>query len=149
VSAALTLATLDHIDRLIALSGAFAEEMGFASDAEHRAAALAPLLEGSPHGAAYVIGPPRAPVGYAVLSFGWSLEFGGLDAMLDELYIRPAVRGRGMASEVLQALPKALGAAGVRGLHLEVAADDEKTQRLYRKAGFVPRAGYHLMSRAL
>ena len=149
MSAALHLATTAHLDRLVALSGAFAEEMGMASDPEHRAAGLAPLLEGSPYGAVYLIGPPKAPVGYLVLSFGWSIEFGGMDAMLDEIYVRPAVRGRGMASQVLQALPLALKGAGVRGLHLEVAIADSKTQRLYAKAGFKLRDGYHLMSRAL
>lgn len=149
MSAALHLAGVDDIDRLLVLSGAFATEMGMPSDDEHRARALGPLLEGSPHGAVYLIGPKRAPVGYLVLSFGWSIEFGGLDAMLDELFIRPGVRGRGMASEVLQTIPKVLGEAGLRGLHLEVTTDDAATQRLYAKAGFKLRNGYHLMSRAL
>lgn len=150
MSAALTLATAEHLDRLVALSGAFAEEMGFAADPAQRAEALSPLLSGtSPHGAVYVIGPGRAPVGYVALSFGWSLEFGGLDAVIDEIYVRPQVRGRGVATQVLQALAMALRGAGVRGLHLEVAREDEKSQKLCRKAGFAPRDGYHLMSRAL
>jgi len=149
MSAALHLATSEDLERVCALSASFAAEMGLEQDPEQRAAALAPLLAGSPHGAIYLIGPKRAPVGYAVLSFGWSIEFGGLDAVLDELFIRPPVRGRGMATEVLHALPRALGGAGVRGIHLEVAADDTATQRLYAKAGFRLRSGYHLMSRAL
>lgn len=149
MSAAMHLAKPEHLERLVALSGAFAEEMGFASDAAHRSAAFAPLLDGSPHGAVYLIGPVRAPVGYIVLSFGWSIEFGGLDAVLDELYIRPAVRGRGMASEVLIALPRLLQNHGLRGVHLEVAKHDAATQRLYARAGFKLRDGYLLMSRAL
>ena len=149
MTAALHLAKPENLERLIALSGAFAEELGIPSEEDTRRAALKPLLEGSPHGAAYLVGPPRAPVGYAVVSFGWSLEFGGLDGLLDELYIRPPVRGRGMASEVLNALPKALAQAGLRALHLEVDREDTKTQNLYRRAGFSMRERYALMSRPL
>ena len=74
---------------------------------------ILPLLEGSPHGAVYLIGPARAPIGYAIVSFGWSVEFGGLDGFVDELYLRPAVRRRGIATEALLALGQRLGAAGM------------------------------------
>lgn len=147
MSAALTLAQPEHADRLDALVGAFHTEHGITLSAEARRAGLLPLLQGSPHGAAYLIGPPRAPIGYVVVTFGWSLEFGGLDGFVDELYIRPAVRGRGMASDVLSSLPKALADAGMRALHLEVHRDQDRARRLYGKAGFALRDGYHLMTR--
>ena len=114
-----------------------------------RAAGLQPLLDGIPHGAAYLIGPARAPIGYVVVTFGWSIEFGGMDGFIDELYIRPGVRGRGIATEVLLALPRALGDAGVKALHLEVDAGNDVAQRLYGRAGFRLREGYHLMTRTL
>ena len=97
MSAALTLAGPDHLDALDRLVAAFHLEVGIEADEAQRRAAIAPPLEGIPHGAAYLIGPERAPIGYIVISFGWSMEFGGLDGMIDELYIRPGVRGRGVA----------------------------------------------------
>lgn len=118
------------------------------TDAE-RTAALAPLLEGSPHGAAYLVGPSRAPIGYVIVTFGWSVEFGGMDGFIDEIYIRAAVRGRGIASEVLNALPAALAKAGVKALHLEVDRANAPVQRLYEKSGFTARPNYMLMSRRL
>jgi GNAT superfamily N-acetyltransferase len=148
VSAAVTLASPDHLERLVALSGAFAAEMGQECDPVARAEALAPLLEGSPHGAVYVIGPGRAPVGYVALAFGWSLALGGLDATIDELYIRPAVRGRGLAPQVLQAVAMTLKRAGVRGLHLQVA-QEAATVRLFTRAGFSARNADRRMTRAL
>lgn len=149
MSTRLHLAGPDDLDRLLKLTADFSAEMGIENDADHRGKALMPLLEGSPHGAVYVIGPAKSPVGYVILSFGWSLEFGGMDGFVDELYIRPAVRGRGMASDVLYSLPKALKEAGLKALHLEVAREDEDAQRLYRRARFVPRDGAMLMSRVL
>ena len=147
MSAALTLATLEHLDKLDALVAAFHAEAGISINDDARHAGLKPMLEGIPHGAAYLIGPSRAPIGYLVVTFGWSLEFGGLDGFLDEIYVRPGVRGRGIASEVLQALPRALAGAGLKALHLEVAKDAVRTQALYKRAGFRPRDGYMLMTK--
>jgi len=149
VSSALTLAGPEHLKVLLPLVAAFHKEEGITSTPEDRQAALQPLLEGIPHGAAYLIGPARSPIGYIVISFGWSVEFGGLDGLIDELYIRRAVRGRGIASSVLSNLPRALAGAGLKALHLEVATDNGAAANLYRKNGFEVRGGFHLMSRKL
>lgn len=149
MSAALHLAKPDDLDRLLALVAAFHTEQGLQSTDEARRGGLVPLLKGIPHGVAYLIGPARAPMGYLIISFGWSVEFGGMDGILDEIYLRPAVRGRGIASEVLMALPKALAGAGVMALHLEVDRTNERTKRLYARAGFKARERYLLMSKRL
>lgn len=149
MSTKLHLAGAADMDRLLTLTAAFHAEMSIETDLELRRRALGPLLDGCPHGAIYLIGPQRAPVGYVIISFGWSVEFGGLDGFVDELYIRPAVRGRGMATDVLYSLPRALKDAGLMALHLEVDRADEATQRLYRRAHFEPRPRYMLMSRKL
>lgn len=145
----LHLAGEDDADKLLPLVAAFHAEMDFDTDADHRAAAIAPLLSGSPHGAIWLVGPRRAPVGYVVLTFGWSVEFGGLDAIVDELFIRPAVRGRGMGQEALDGVAKAMKQAGLRALHLEVDGSDERARKFYRKAHFSPRDKYIFMSRVL
>ncbi|MEL6464526.1 MAG: GNAT family N-acetyltransferase [Pseudomonadota bacterium] len=149
MSAALTLAAPEHFDRLDALVAAFHAEEGINMSPEVRAAGIQPLLDGIPHGAAYLIGPPRAPIGYVVVTFGWSIEFGGMDGFIDEIFIRPGVRKRGIATEVLLALPRALGEAGVKALHLEVDTANTVAQKLYTRAGFKLRDGYHLMTRML
>ncbi|WP_425043910.1 GNAT family N-acetyltransferase [Primorskyibacter sp. S87] len=149
MSAALRLARPEDLDRVLSLVAAFHSEEGIVQDQDQRRSALLPLLEGIPHGCIYLIGPARAPLGYAIITFGWSVEFGGMDAFLDEIYIRPAVRGRGIASEVLHDLPKALAEAGVCAIHLEVNRENETAQRLYERAGFCLRAKYLLMSKRL
>ena len=149
MSAALHLARPEDLDRLLPLVTAFHAEEGLEQSDEATRAALTPLLEGSPYGAAYIIGPTRAPIGYVIITFGWSVEFGGMDGFVDEIYIRPRVRGRGIASEVLLELPKALADAGMKALHLEVDRDNDTAQRLYGRTGFKPRERYMLMTRRL
>lgn len=149
MSAALHLAKPADLERLNTLVAAFHDEEGISLSDDARRAGLLPLLEGIPHGAAYLIGPARAPVGYVIVTFGWSVEFGGMDGFIDELYIRPPVRGRGMASEVLISLPNALAQGGIKALHLEVERTNDTASRLYTRAGFKARERYMLMTRKL
>jgi ribosomal protein S18 acetylase RimI-like enzyme len=149
VSAAFTLAKPEHLERLIGLVAAFHAEAGIEQSDEDRHNGIAPLLDGIPHGIAYLIGPPRAPIGYVIITLGWSVEFGGLDAIIDEIYVRPGVRGRGIASEALLALPNALSGAGVKAVHLEVDKENLIAQKLYSRAGFRPRDNYIFMTRKL
>lgn len=149
MSAALHLARPEHLEKLLAMVEAFHAEEGLETSPEHRRAGIEPLLEGIPYGAVYIIGPTRAPIGYIVVTFGWSVEFGGMDGFVDELYIRPPVRGRGLASEVLIELPKTLAQAGIKALHLEVDRDNAQAQRLYQRTRFQPRDRYMLMTKVL
>jgi len=149
MSASLHLARPEDLEKLLPLVQGFHGEEGIQSDDAQRRGALLPLLEGIPYGAIYLIGPTRAPIGYIIVTFTWSVEFGGLDGMIDEFFIRPAVRGRGIATEVLFALPRTLAEAGVRALHLEVDRDNDAALRLYNRARFTARDRYLLMSRTL
>ncbi|WP_432449703.1 GNAT family N-acetyltransferase [Aliiroseovarius marinus] len=145
----LRLATMDDLDRLMKLVAAFHAEEGIAQDDETRRGALEPLLQGSPHGAIWMIGPSMAPVGYIAVSFGWSIEFGGLDAFLDEFFVRERVRGRGMGSEALATLLRALSGQGIAAMHLEVDTGNTRSRHLYERMGFKTRDHYHLMSQLL
>ncbi|WP_372885938.1 GNAT family N-acetyltransferase [Shimia sp.] len=149
MSTALHLARPDDLARLLPLVEACHSEAGILLDDAARMAAVAPLLEGTPLGAVYLIGPARAPVGYVVLAFGWSVELGGMDAYVDELYIRPPVRRRGMGSDALTALGGALGEAGVRAFHLKADETSPEIRAFYQRAGFAPRGGYMLVTRKL
>lgn len=142
----LRLATPDDLERLLPLVAGFHAEEGIEQDDDTRRGALAPLLEGSPHGAIWMIGPRVAPVGYIAVSFGWSIEFGGIDAFLDEIYVRERVRGRGMGSEALAALVRALTGQGITAMSLEVDTDNQRVRALYERMGFQSRSRYHLMT---
>ena len=149
MTTAIHLAGPDDAPRLLALIAKFHEECGIERTDAQREGALMPLLEGSPLGAAWLFGPAKAPTGYTIITFGWSMEFGGMDAFVDELFIRPSVRKRGIASEVLMAISSSLSDVGVKALHLEVDREDAATQRLYSRAHFKLRDRYALMTRTL
>jgi len=133
---ALTVARTGDLERLLPMVAACHAETGRDSDEALRRDGLAPLLDGSPHGVVYLIGPPRAPIGYALLSFGWSVARGGLTAQLVEFHIRRAVRGRGIGSEVLVSLPRALAGAGLRAIDVEIDAADTRARAFFARLRF-------------
>jgi ribosomal protein S18 acetylase RimI-like enzyme len=143
----LHLAGLEDMEKLLPLVAGFHAHHNISLSEDERRAALTPLLEGIPHGMVYLIGPRKAPVGYIVITLGYSVELGGIDGFVDEFFIREKIRGRGMGSEALTTLLPALKQHGVKALHLEVARDNERAQRLYKRAGFEARETYMLMTR--
>jgi ribosomal protein S18 acetylase RimI-like enzyme len=140
---------MDDLDRLTKLVAGFHAHHKIEQDDDTRHNALCPLLEGSPHGAIWLIGPRLSPVGYIAVSFGWSIELGGLEAFLDEFFVRERVRANGMGSEALRALLPALSAQGVKAIHLEIDGDNAPAHKLYERLGFQSRDRYHLMSQML
>ena len=116
------------------------------SDAQRRAA-LGPLLApDSSFGRVWLIRSAGRTVGYAAVCFGYSIEFAGRDAFLDELFVEEAARGRGIGRAVLALVQQQCAALGVGALHLEVARDNTRARRLYEALGFEPRERFHLMS---
>lgn len=146
---ALTLARPADLDRLCAQVATCEAEAGRSPDMEVLRTALAPLLDGSPHGAAYLIGPVRAPIGHVILSFGWSLAQAGLTGRIDQLYIRAAVRGRGVGSEVMGTLPRALAGAGLKALWLSIDREDARARALHEKLRFAAQDDMLIMLRRL
>jgi GNAT superfamily N-acetyltransferase len=88
------------------------------------------------------------PVGYAVLALGFSLEFGGRSAFLDELYVEPAWRGGGVGTVALRLLQETSRELGARSLALEVGLDNPGAERLYGREGFTSN-GRQLMTRRI
>ena len=96
--------------------------------------ALVPLLESDEHGTVWVAQDSEHLVGYAVLTWGWSVESGGREALLDELYAGRS--GAGIGSALVQSCVAAAAAAGARAMFLETEVDNDAARRLYRRHGF-------------
>ena len=76
-------------------------------------------------------------IGYLIVTFGWSLEYFGRDAFIDELFIVAERRNQGHGAAAIRALEVELQSLGVRAVHLEVNADNPAAN-LYRRLGYQP-----------
>jgi GNAT superfamily N-acetyltransferase len=99
---------------------------------------LTDLIQDPGLGRVWLILDATEPIGYLVLTFGYSLEY-GRDAMLDELFIGASHRGRGVGTAAMQFLEAACRDLGICAVHLEVSHQNDAARRLYARAGF---AGY-------
>lgn len=135
-------------DRLVRMMGAFYAETGFPFDAARAGRAFDDLLADPGRGRAWILLDDGEAAGYFVLTLGFSMEFGGPCAFLDDLWVRPASRGRGLGKLALSTLDGAGASLGVRAIHLEVDPENERALALYRGAGFRDRS-LRLMTRTL
>jgi len=88
-------------------------------------------------GRAWVIRTGGAIIGYAFVAFGYSMEYGGRDAFLDEIYVTAEHRGRGLGRAMMRVIDETCRAHEVKALHLYVERDNLAAQEFYRRIGFV------------
>lgn len=110
------------------------EHIAFDEGAARRA--LAQILHDRRFGVVHLIRAGAETAGYLVLTFGFSLEFQGRDAFVDELYLREPFRGRGIGRACIRFAAEVCRAEGVTALHLEVERRNTRAQALYRRTGF-------------
>jgi len=96
---------------------------------------LGELLATPAAGRAFLIRDDQLSLGYLVLSFDFSLEYGGKNAWIDELFIRPEFRGKGIGSQALDFAAQTARQLGATVLHLEVNRGNPAID-LYRRNGF-------------
>lgn len=100
-----------------------------------RGATLA-LLSSPIFGNIWLLRREKEYVGYLVLTFGFSLEFGGRDALLDELFIVEPHRSKGLGRQALQFVFAHCREQGIHALHLEVLSGNDTAPVIYSRFGF-------------
>ena len=131
-----------RIERLVRRQSGRALPLVQAQSREHHislsAQALAEALRGllPRRGALVLANEAGADIGVAALSFTWTLERGGKVAWLDELYVVPGQRGRGVGRRLLRRALREARAQGCRALELEVVLGHGRAASLYLREGF-------------
>ena len=121
---------------------------GLSFDEAKARATLTGVLRDRSLGRVWMIHAGAQPIGYMILTLGYSLEYRGRDAFVDELFLLESHRGRGIGRKAMQVLEQACRELDVRALHLEVERPNVAAQTLYRKLGFVDHERY-LMTKAI
>jgi ribosomal protein S18 acetylase RimI-like enzyme len=135
-------------DGLLALMSEFYVHERIVLDELAARGALSALLADPALGRVWWIGDAHEPAGYMVVTLGFSLEFAGRFALLDELYVREGFRRGGIGARAVEEAAAACAEWGLRALRLEVAWENDGAQSLYRRLGFAVH-DRHLMTRWL
>jgi GNAT superfamily N-acetyltransferase len=87
----------------------------------HSAAAVVGIARGEPLARGWIVRSADRAIGYLVITVGYSIEYGGRDGFIDELYVMPEARGRGCGRCLLDFACAEAERLGIKTLHLEVA----------------------------
>ena len=82
-------------------------------------------------GKSWLIYTENEIVGYIILTFIFSFEYGGKIAFVDELFIKETARGKGIGKEAIQFIQQEVPKLSLKLLYLEVEPHNENAQKLY------------------
>ena len=124
------------VPAILELMRPYYAEDGYPFDRSVAAKVLRNFLRRPSWGRAWAATDGSRIVGYAVVTLGYSLEYGGRDGFLDEIVVAREWRGRGLGGALLATAESYCRRRGVRALHLEVEKHRRAAIGLYRKSGF-------------
>ena len=139
-------ATPADLDQLVALGCAFIDEHGHdggdphqpasdaGADAERVRAGMAPLLDDDRLGLVLIARRNTTIIGYAVVCWSWSVEIGGFEVVLDEVYTTE--RNVGIGTALVTAIEDECHARGVRRIFLETERRNHRVRQLYTRLGY-------------
>ncbi|NJK51753.1 MAG: GNAT family N-acetyltransferase [Leptolyngbyaceae cyanobacterium SU_3_3] len=138
------LASISNIEKLIKLMSELYAYDHLPFDEQTACSALQLILGNDSYGCIHLIYINEEIIGYLIVTFGFSLEYGGRDAFVDEIYVQEKYRRQGIGKKSLQFAEEICRGRGVQALHLEVERENTNAQAVYRKAGFADHDRYLL-----
>ncbi|CAM3799380.1 GNAT family N-acetyltransferase [Flavobacterium cucumis] len=82
-------------------------------------------------GKSWLIYSENEIVGYMILTFVFSFEYGGKIAFVDELFIKETARGKGIGKEAILFVQAEVPKLSLKLLYLEVETHNKNAQKLY------------------
>jgi diamine N-acetyltransferase len=125
------------VPAIVRLAQAFHREIGRREElpAEHVMATLGEMERNRERGSLYVFERDGEAAGYAILVPSWSNELGGMVVAVDEIYVAPAHRRKGVAGDFLGLLVK-VAPQGVAAIQVEVDRSNRAAVGLYKALGY-------------
>ena len=100
--------------------------------------AFAELMRSGEYADGYILEADGRAVGFALTAKTYSRESGGMVLWLEELYILPAYRSRGLGREYFAFIEEYAQANGFARIRLEVEEENTRARALYERLGYIP-----------
>ena len=88
-------------------------------------------------------------VGYLLAVYVFSLEHLGLTAEIDEFFVLPSARGKGLGDELLELAEAEFIRRGCTNVALQLGKGNDGARVFYRAHGYGERAGFELLDKML
>lgn len=128
--------TKSEIGIAVAMMREFYAIDGYPMDLERSKALFETFIGNENLGKCWFICDGEEIIGYIILTFVFSFEYGGTIAFLDELYISVHARGKGFGKSSVEFIKIQAHQLSLKLLYLEVENHNANAQKLYLSAGF-------------
>jgi GNAT superfamily N-acetyltransferase len=126
------------IPDLLDMMEEFYAESGYVLDRPEAEAAFEMLIGEPRLGGVWLVEDAGEVAGYLVLTYVFAMEHGGLTAVVDDFFVRPASRHRGLGTAALASVRRECEELGLRAMRVEVGHDNLVAQAVYGANGFTP-----------
>jgi GNAT superfamily N-acetyltransferase len=130
------IASSQDVDDLLPLLQSQFNEHEIEFEVDQLKAALYHLITHGDLGFAIIAKESNDSIGFAVVSIAWTLEHGGKSAWLDELFVLPDYRRRGIGTLLVERVLEEVKKLGCQALDLEVDTGHRRAESLYERMGF-------------
>jgi GNAT superfamily N-acetyltransferase len=138
--------TTSDIPVLVDLMEQFYAESGYSLDHALAAEAFASVIGNERLGGVWFINDEDRPAGYLVLTYRFAMEYSGMIACLDDLFVQPEYRNKGFATMALFEIRSICQAAQMCAITVEVGTQNAAACGVYHRVGFLPAKGRELMA---
>ncbi len=120
---------------ILALLRQYCDEVGTPWSDEHLLAGLRPLLNENHHGVV-LVAQQEEIIAYSILTWGWGIESGGQEALVDEMFVKAEQRNQGIGETLLRKTLDRAKEQGVKVVFLETERENPRSRDLYKRIGF-------------
>jgi GNAT superfamily N-acetyltransferase len=121
---------------LLELMAGFNQEEGIAFNPDVYQARINTAFQFSQLVKVWLVLMDTSPIGYAVLTFTFSFEFGGIQAAIDEIYLYSTERRKGLGILILELLGCEAAHSGAKTLWADISDEKPWLSTFYERAGF-------------
>ena len=125
----------EEIEEMLPLIRAYCEFYETEPNDEGLRAMFGTLINDPAQGAVFIARDGGSAVGFASLDWKWSSLKAARIGFLEDLFVDPAARGKGIADALIEACAARCRELGMPALQWETAPDNHRAQQVYNRTG--------------
>jgi GNAT superfamily N-acetyltransferase len=137
-------ASLADVQQLVSMMAEFYSDSPYTLNPQRATAAFSSLLADERLGLVWFIQSNSKDVGYVVVTYCYTMNYGGLSAVVDDFFIQQPFRGTGLGKAAMAEVRSLCASNGIRAIHVETGHDNSPALAVYRRASFVDTGHAHL-----
>ena len=133
------IAQSNDIKTLVEMMDDFYAESDYTLDHQEAGQTFSALLSNPSLGCVWIVSSEGRGIGYVVMTSRFSMEYGGMIADIDDLFVKRESRRQGAGEYALNALFEHCRQQNILAVCVEVGAENEAAKSLYSKFGLAER----------